>query len=57
MQIATLVVLPFDKKRFKARSVDDRPGECSDRFDRVMSEARPGDRLRVLTEEAGNERA
>jgi len=35
------IILPYDKKSFRASSVADRPGDWGERFDRIVAEVEP----------------
>ena len=50
--IPTTVVLPFDRKRFRASSVVDRPGEWGPRFDRALKKVAGSGRVRVIAAES-----
>jgi hypothetical protein len=48
LDIRRRIVLPFDKNRFRAASVADRPGKWGELFDRVCAEAEAAGDLVVL---------
>ncbi len=48
LDIPAYIVLPFERQRFRALSVTDRPGDWGPRFDSAMDRAEASDRVVVI---------
>lgn len=51
------VVLPFDRERFRATSVTDRPGDWGERYDRIIDLAQEAGTLTIVDSADGGESA
>jgi hypothetical protein len=51
------VVLPFDRDRFRATSVTDRPGDWGERYDRIMDRAQRAGTVTIIDSAGGGKSA